>query len=108
MSGGKRPAIKMAAKLRGQSGAARQDIGAAWLNDDGRLGFSLAEGVRIQLADGSVVSGKGKDCTHFVDVFVNEPVGPQERKASPAQSTRSTGDEFADKLASSDDDQLPF
>jgi hypothetical protein len=103
MSGGKRPAIKLAAKAKGQGGT-RQGIGAAWLNDDGKLAFRLDEGVRIQLADGSVVSGKGKDCTHFVDVYVNETVHPPSEPGRAPQS-REPAQDYG---GGNDADEIPF
>jgi hypothetical protein len=89
----KKPALKISAKHRETK--ERLDIGAAWLGDDGRIqGLRLADGVKIKLADGTVLTREstGKDGSHWLDVFVNETVHAGEKRDTRAPAAR--GDDF--------------
>ncbi|MCC7541948.1 MAG: hypothetical protein IT379_37355 [Deltaproteobacteria bacterium] len=100
MNSKKRPAIKISAKHRETK--ERLDIGAAWLGDDGRLhGLRLADGVKIRLADGTVIDAAacGKDGSFWLDIFVNEIVRPA---SQPGEGSRGGGTKHHDDFAPED------
>jgi hypothetical protein len=100
VSGGNKPAIKVAIKSRSGDGG-RVSVCAAWRDDaTGRLRASLDKRVVrmvLVLDDGSKVDvqrGADGKPTHFVDIFENE-----ERGAAPQrQQQRSAGGSSLDDL----------
>lgn len=68
MPKGSKPALSLTANLKDAPRGDKKvylDIGAAWPNDYGGFNFRLKDGVKIRLADGTVITGD----SHWLTVF---------------------------------------
>lgn len=67
MAGGRKPELSMTANLKEIPRGEKKkylEIGAAWPNDYGGFNFRLADGVKIRLKDGTIITGD----SHWISV----------------------------------------
>lgn len=113
MTGGRKPSARISARLKNApKGTKGTPVMAVWR---GRFGWdvSLDKDVeRIVMKDGTVISGQGRDGTHWLDLHAFEALSKSESRGERERAKQDEGlvEKYGDDYGSGGDpdDSIPF